>query len=142
MGMKSKTVRFNVGGKRFDLTQSFLVMHETTMLYSSWAKPWQEKEEITYCRDGGLFRYCLEYLLEGHVVIPSSISKEDLILDLEYYKIRFEKENIVSDCQTLYFPEAFLYGANYCRVFSEPAATSSSNLLPARTCTTSQSKNG
>eukprot|EP00173_Palmaria_palmata_P002371 Plantae.Rhodophyta-Palmaria_palmata.ctg25125.p1 GENE.Plantae.Rhodophyta-Palmaria_palmata.ctg25125~~Plantae.Rhodophyta-Palmaria_palmata.ctg25125.p1 ORF type:complete len:160 (-),score=15.73 Plantae.Rhodophyta-Palmaria_palmata.ctg25125:88-567(-) len=139
MKMPSETVRFNVSGKRYEVTRSFLMMHKSTMLYTSWAKPWQKNTEIAFFRDGGRFRYCLEYLLEGHVVIPSGISKEDLILDLEYYKINFEKENIVSDCQILYFPEAFLYGANYCRIFSEPAAKVTVIVLPACSGTSFQS---
>lgn len=91
-----KTVTFNIGGQRFEVSKSLLDMHPNTILAKMSSKQWQEdpEEEIFVERNGNIFEFILAYLRDGRVDLPITTSKEMVISELMYYGVDFEKGNI------------------------------------------------
>ena len=59
------------------------------MLTRSASKQWQEdpKIEIFLERDGERFKYCLDYLRDGQVMLPFMVSRNAVLEDLKYYGV-------------------------------------------------------
>jgi len=88
------TVQFNVGGTLYTVSRSLLdSQHPNTMLARSASQQWQEdsEAEIFIERDGSIFRFVLNYMRDGRVVLPISESKESVLAELEYYGIEVDK---------------------------------------------------
>ena len=88
--MSSKqTVKFNVGGQKFEVSRSLLSMHPNTMLARCADEKWHEDpdSEIFIDRNGARFGICLDYLRDGEVVLPLITPKEAVLADLNYYGI-------------------------------------------------------
>ena len=95
----AQTVKFNVGGQKYEVSRSLLAMHTNTMLAKSVSNQWQEdpESEIFMERDGTLFRYVLSYLRDGKVHLPFTVSKQALIDELSYYGVEGVGEVNISD---------------------------------------------
>ena len=87
--MSSSKVTFDVGGKPFKVSRSLLDMYPDSMLARSASKRWHtnEEEDIYIDRDYTLFRYVLNYLRDMKVSLPLTVTKEELLMELEYYGI-------------------------------------------------------
>jgi hypothetical protein len=83
------TVKFNVGGLRYEVSRSLLEMHSESMLTKIASDQWQEepKSEFVIERNGSTFRHVLKYLRDGKVKLPITETKSDLIEELAYYNI-------------------------------------------------------
>jgi hypothetical protein len=95
------TARFNVGGKIYEVSKSLLEQYPDTMLTRLASDTWhpgskRNGNEEASCgvdntalfieRDGGRFRYCLDYMRDGGVVVlPLTIPKTTFLQDLVYY---------------------------------------------------------
>lgn len=98
--MSIKTVIFNVGGHKYEVSRSLLSSYPNTMLACSASKHWQEdpESEIFIERDGERFKFCLDYLRDGRAMLPIVISKEAVIQDLMYYGVDIVDENAIDYC--------------------------------------------
>jgi hypothetical protein len=95
------TVTFDVGGQLHRVSRSLIMDHESSMLASLVSERWnaQSRAEgddaqvesgpsIFIDRNGERFAYVLvDFMRYGRVVLPYSISKELLLLDLDFYGI-------------------------------------------------------
>ncbi|CAB9507515.1 BTB/POZ domain-containing protein [Seminavis robusta] len=85
----SLTVRFNVGGTKYEVSRSLLSQHQDTVLARMASATWQRNPhiEIFVERDGGRFKFVLDYMRDGQVILPASgqVSKESLLNELMYF---------------------------------------------------------
>lgn len=81
----STTVKFNVGGKLYEVSRSLLDRFPSTKLAekaSEWSLP---SPPIFIDRDGDRFAYCLDYMRDnGTVYLPETVSKTAILRDLEF----------------------------------------------------------
>jgi hypothetical protein len=95
------TVRFDVGGTIYKVSQSLLEQHPNTMLARMVSETWlteednERKDEPLFIdRDGERFRYVLDFMRDGpKVSLPVTVSKEGFIKDLDYFGF----DNVNSD---------------------------------------------
>ena len=104
MTMTRKTHRFNVGGKSYVVSQSLLDQHPNTMLARLASETWngqgKEDEEIFIERDGERFRYVLDFLRDGKVLLPlSSEPKATFVEELEYFGIAYDSDASITSIQ-------------------------------------------
>jgi hypothetical protein len=85
--MATDTARFNVGGKKYEISRSLLESFPNTMLARMASKTWQTDPEAAMFvdRDGERFRCILDYMRDGKVHLPLTVAKGALLLDLEYF---------------------------------------------------------
>ncbi|CAB9507514.1 WD repeat domain 85 [Seminavis robusta] len=83
------TVRFNVGGTKYEISRSLLSQHQNTMLARIASETWQKdpQSEIFVERDGGRFKFVLDFMRDGQVILPApgQVSKESLLNELAYF---------------------------------------------------------
>ena len=84
------TVTFNVGGKKYEVSRSLIGRFPNTILARMTSELWlgsvEAKDKPIFIeRDGDRFRYCLDYMRDGWVSVPITISKDGIVKDLEYY---------------------------------------------------------
>ena len=94
----TKVVKFNVGGTRYEVARSLLESHSETMLTRMASKDWHDdskRDEIFIERDGERFKYCLDFLRDGKVLLPITTRKEALLEDLKYYNIEHQYNNVI-----------------------------------------------
>jgi hypothetical protein len=108
-------IKFNVGGTRYEVSQSLIDSFPNTLLAKSASKQWNKRlnNEIFIERDGHRFQYVLDYMRDGHANIPVGASKDAVLEDLKYYGFDNIKEVNVSkvvkvDAQTLMMGNEFL----------------------------------
>lgn len=83
-------VKLNVGGVKYETTmeQISLLPKLFNIANERWSvDPESEIDVIFVDRNGLRFAYCLDYVRDGEVAIPSSITVESLVRDLEYYEV-------------------------------------------------------
>ena len=95
-----KIVKFNVGGTRYEVARSLIEMHPNAMLARMVSEQWQEDScaEIFIERDGSRFKYVLDYLRDGNVLLPVSFAREKLLEELKYFCIEVSQPSAVSYC--------------------------------------------
>lgn len=90
---KTVVVKFNVGGRKYEVAESLLALYPDSMLFRSASERWRPDEsdgavgEIFIERDGERFRYCLDWMRDGVVYLPRHVTKRGVRKDLEYYGI-------------------------------------------------------
>ena len=102
-------VKFNVGGTRYEVARSLLEAHPDTMVTRMASEDWQQnaEAEIFIERDGTRFKYFLDYLRDGKISLPLSVSKDAMLADMNYYGVdpedRVNYQNIVmSDMNSIF----------------------------------------
>ena len=87
--MRTETVKFDVGGRKYKVARSLLEAYPTTMLAMSTSILWHDNadEEVYIERNGDRFAYCLDYLRDKKVTLPLSIPREAVFDDLRYYGV-------------------------------------------------------
>ena len=95
-----KIVKFNVGGTRYEVARSQIEMHPQSMLARMVSKQWQEDScaEIFIERDGSRFKYVLDYLRDGNVLLPVSFAREKLLDEFKYFCIELPEPSAISYC--------------------------------------------
>jgi hypothetical protein len=83
----SRTVKFNVGGRHYEVSRSLIEKFPSTMLARMISETWQTDPEATLFidRDSDRFRFCLDYMRADKVCLPLNISKEAFLDDLAFY---------------------------------------------------------
>jgi len=91
-------IKFNIGGTRYEVSQSLLQSHHDSMLAKSATEQWHTNPdtEIFIDRNGSRFQYVLDYLRDDKVYLPISVTIESLMLDFKYYGIENIKENAIT----------------------------------------------
>jgi hypothetical protein len=93
--MPKSRINFNVGGTKYEVSDSLLDRYPDSMLRKISSDTWQEgatdksTEEIFIDRDGERFHYVLDYLRDSCVELPMSIPKGQLVADLDYFGIEY-----------------------------------------------------
>jgi hypothetical protein len=105
---KTETVKFNVGGTFYEASRSLIeTQHSHTVLGRMVSGIWHhpavpedktasdsddadaeeaaDSKPIFIDRDGDNFGYILNFLRYGHVVLPFSASRHNILLDLEFF---------------------------------------------------------
>jgi hypothetical protein len=83
----SSTVKFNVGGRLYEVSRSLVEKFPSTMLARMVSDMWQKDPEATLFigRSGERFEYSLDYMRADKVWLPLNIPKEAILDDLAFY---------------------------------------------------------
>jgi hypothetical protein len=83
----SGTVKFNVGGRLYEVPRSLVEKFPSTMLARMASDTWQKDPEATLFigRSGERFEYSLDYMRADKVWLPLNIPKEAFLDDLDFY---------------------------------------------------------
>ena len=107
--LKLKQFKLNIGGTRYEVSNSLLDQFQDSMLRRITSDTWnnesnddplldpdltKKEEEIFIERDGGRFKFVLDYMRDGEVSLPLSIPRQQLVSDMEYYDIDFDETRI------------------------------------------------
>jgi hypothetical protein len=85
--MNSATVKFNVGGCLYEVSQDLLQSFPLTMLARMMSKTWQKDPAATLfveC-DGERLCSCLDHMRDGKVWLPFTAPKEAFLQDLNFH---------------------------------------------------------
>jgi hypothetical protein len=83
----SSTVKFNVGGRLYEVPRSLVEKFPSTMLARMASGTWQKDPEATMFigRSGERFEYILDYMRADKVWLPLTIPKAAILDDLAFY---------------------------------------------------------
>lgn len=83
---RTKTVKFNVGGTKYEVSRTLIEGYPDTMLERLVSDTWQTdpEKEIFIERDGLRFRYVLDYMRDKRA-FPLTVSVASVLLELEYF---------------------------------------------------------
>jgi hypothetical protein len=98
-------IKFNIGGTRYEISQSLLQSYPDSMLAKSAAMQWHTdpNAEIFIDRDGARFRYVLDYIRDGIVHLPVYVPKASLLLDLHFFGVPVNENGIVTNIDYSFF---------------------------------------
>jgi len=90
------TVKFNVGGKLYEVSLSSIERNPESMLARLTSDMWNDdpSKPIFIDRDGDIFAHVLNYLRYGSIELPSCIPKSMFERELDYYGVSFEEKII------------------------------------------------
>ena len=119
----SSTIKLNVGGQHFTTSLQTLTKDTGSMLHAMFSGRFDTKpaEDGSYFidRDGTNFRYILNYLRTGRLLLPEDkLVRKELLEEAEFYQIRqminglkppsFEDSRILSDSQKVLLANTWL----------------------------------
>ena len=89
----ASTIKLNVGGQHFSTSLQTLTKDTGSMLHAMFSGRFDSKpaEDGSYFidRDGTHFRYILNYLRTGHLLLPEDkLDRKELLEEAEFYQIR------------------------------------------------------
>ena len=81
------TVKFNVGGKHFEVSGALISVNSETMLAKMISETWEQEPEkpIFIDRDGDMFAHVLNYLRYGSIELPMSTTQNMFQRELDYH---------------------------------------------------------
>ena len=86
---ESPNVSLNVGGSIYEVPRKTLQRYPESMLAKLVSEEWRPQEDnstpIFIDRDGSRFQFVLDFLRDGKVHLPASVSAEALRADFAYY---------------------------------------------------------
>lgn len=106
MSESPKGFLLNVGGTRYEVSDSLLDRFPDSMLRKITSDIWnqsdddsdtEENREIFIERNGGRFKYVLDFMRDSKVALPLSVPRLQFINDMEYYGLDFEESQIIPD---------------------------------------------
>ena len=107
--MGPKRFKLNIGGTKYEVSDTLLDGFPESMLRKITSDTWNQNNcddgggnkrrkieagEIFIERDGGRFKYVLDFMRDGTVTLPPSIPRQQLVKDMEYYGIDFDESKI------------------------------------------------
>lgn len=92
---ETSTVKFNIGGQKYEVAKEYLDLHPHTMLANISSEQWRRnvEEETIIDHNGALFKYVMDYLRGGLVFLPFTLSREIFMEELAYYGFVDVEEN-------------------------------------------------
>mmetsp|Transcript_33310 Transcript_33310/g.80575 ORF Transcript_33310/g.80575 Transcript_33310/m.80575 type:complete len:208 (+) Transcript_33310:1205-1828(+) len=95
----SPTVKFNVGGKIYEVSKSLLQRFPDTILAKKAST--EESSPIFLDRDPDRFAYCLDFMRDnGEVHLPETVTKAALLGELKFFGFAYFKEDQIDDQQS------------------------------------------
>ena len=91
---QSETVRFNVGGRHFEVSRSTLDLYPTTVLAKAVSKNWKPSAVYYVDRNGDRFQYVLDWMRDGEVHLPVTESRQAIAKEFQYYGIDVMEKTI------------------------------------------------
>mmetsp|Transcript_36927 Transcript_36927/g.62818 ORF Transcript_36927/g.62818 Transcript_36927/m.62818 type:complete len:202 (-) Transcript_36927:65-670(-) len=90
------TVRFNVGGRHFEVSRSLVDEHSNTVLGKLVSDTWNgdPAKAVFIDRSGDIFAHILEYLRYGSIELPITVPRSMFDRELDYYGITSVKTRI------------------------------------------------
>jgi len=132
----SKLVKLNVGGHLFSTSLETLTKDPGSMLHAMFSGRFDTKpsEDGSYFidRDGTHFRYILNYLRTGQLIVPQdkTVFKE-LLAEAEFYQV----EGIINDLRAGSFKDSSLLTSDQCQILmnmlKDTWALKEANLFPS-----------
>lgn len=99
--MTTRTVKFNVGGTIYEVSMSLIESFPSTLLATvidlspSNTKDCEDPDAPIFIdRNAERFQYCLDYMRDGEVWLPNTVSKQALLKDLDYFG--FDKDAVAT----------------------------------------------
>ena len=92
----NSTVKLNVGGVLFEVSRSLIEANEFSMIAALVSERWNEDAQTTIFidRDGEKFRHCLQFLRNGCVDLPLTISRDEFLRDMDYYGLDWKEHQV------------------------------------------------
>ena len=111
----TNTVIFDVGGTKYKVSRSLLSNHPNTMLARSASNQRKEDPEsdIFIERDGERFKYCLDYLRDGRVILPTTVPKAAVMMDLKYIGVENVEEDAIETYGAEYLKELHTFNKTF-----------------------------
>eukprot|EP00956_Cyclotella_meneghiniana_P011775 scaffold16542_cov74-Cyclotella_meneghiniana.AAC.2 len=84
------TIKFNVGGRHFEVSRQLVEQNPYTMLAKMISETWETDDPdkpLFIDRDGEKFAHVLDYLRYGSIELPESIPESMFKRELDYYGI-------------------------------------------------------
>ena len=83
------TVKFNVGGKHFEVSRALIDARPESMLAKMISETWEQDPEspMFIDRDGDLFALVLNYLRYGSIELPVTVPQAMFQRELDYYAV-------------------------------------------------------
>jgi len=95
-GDKATTVKFNVGGKLYEVSKSLLHRFPNTLLAQKVSDA--NTSPIFIDRDPDRFAYCLDYMRDGgRLHLPEMITKSSILQDLKFLGFDDIDESLIND---------------------------------------------
>jgi hypothetical protein len=93
------TVKFNVGGRHFEVSRNLIEQNPDTMLAKMISETWDNEPDkpMFIDRDGDLFAQVLNYLRYGSIELPVSIPTAMFHRELDYYSITGSKRSVTQE---------------------------------------------
>ncbi|KAL3789350.1 hypothetical protein HJC23_006504 [Cyclotella cryptica] len=84
-----ETVKFNVGGRHFEVSRALIEQNPDTMLAKMITDTWEKDPDkrLFIDRDGDKFAHVLDYLRYGSIELPPTIPQAMFKRELDYYGI-------------------------------------------------------
>ena len=90
------TIKFNVGGKHFEISKDALNKNPDSTLVQL-MKDSSLKQPIFIDRNGDVFSLVLDYIRYSNVCLPISVPKETFLRELDHYKIIYQDGTVTHD---------------------------------------------
>mmetsp|Transcript_22708 Transcript_22708/g.56117 ORF Transcript_22708/g.56117 Transcript_22708/m.56117 type:complete len:225 (+) Transcript_22708:441-1115(+) len=98
-------VTMNVGGTMFTVNADTIMQYPDTMLGSMLSKRWTNEhetdKELFLDRDPVLFRYILGFYRNARLVIPHTITKTEMLGEIEYFSLPLGRKDIQFDTDSI-----------------------------------------
>mmetsp|Transcript_13460 Transcript_13460/g.28554 ORF Transcript_13460/g.28554 Transcript_13460/m.28554 type:complete len:202 (+) Transcript_13460:102-707(+) len=90
------TVRFNVGGRHFEVSRALVDEHSNTVLGKLVSDTWNgdPAKAVFIDRSGDIFAHILEYIRYGSIELPITVPRSMFDRELDYYGITSVKTRI------------------------------------------------
>jgi BTB/POZ domain len=91
-------ITFDVGGTSYRVSRSTIESFPESMLARLVSETWNEQDNDTPIfidRSGSRFELVLDYLRDGTVDVPISMSRRALLIDFDYYGIQVDPKTIL-----------------------------------------------
>ena len=96
----TETITFNVGGHLYEVSRSTLDVYPESLLSQTASQQWNVMgpgKAIFIDRDGARFSFILDFLRDGHIFLPITITKSSMISELAYYGFEDVDESCIDD---------------------------------------------
>ena len=95
---QATTVKFNVGGKLYEVSRSLLKRFPDTPLAKKALKAGNSTTPIFLDRDPDRFGYCLDFMRDGGILhLPEMITKASILHDLQYLGFEDIDDSLIND---------------------------------------------
>ncbi|XP_068677924.1 uncharacterized protein [Montipora capricornis] len=116
----SKTLKLNVGGQVFSTSLETMKKDSGSMFHAMFSERFDTKptEDGTYFldRDGTHFRYILNYLRTGNLIVPEDkIVRRELLAEAEFYQV----QGIIEELKANPFEHSFILSTDKRQVLME-----------------------